>query len=63
VTSRTLVSLRVAATPERAFDVFTREIGTANDNGQFGRALLSKVQNNSGANIYRRTTGQSLIRR
>jgi uncharacterized protein YndB with AHSA1/START domain len=27
VTSRVLVSLRVAATPERAFEVFTREIG------------------------------------
>lgn len=26
--SRILVSLRVAATPERAFDVFTREIGS-----------------------------------
>ena len=53
-----------------------------NDNGRFGRALISKVQNNSSgvskgkgyiapattggtanANIYRRTTGQSLIRR
>jgi uncharacterized protein YndB with AHSA1/START domain len=28
VTSRVLVSLRVAASPDRAFDVFTREIGT-----------------------------------
>jgi uncharacterized protein YndB with AHSA1/START domain len=27
VTSRILVSLRVAATPERAFEIFTREIG------------------------------------
>jgi uncharacterized protein YndB with AHSA1/START domain len=27
VTSRILVSLRVAATPERAFEMFTREIG------------------------------------
>jgi uncharacterized protein YndB with AHSA1/START domain len=27
MTSRVLVSLRVAATPERAFDVFVREIG------------------------------------
>jgi hypothetical protein len=27
MTSRVLVSLRVATTPERAFDVFTREIG------------------------------------
>jgi uncharacterized protein YndB with AHSA1/START domain len=27
MTSRVLVSLRVAATPERAFEVFTREIG------------------------------------
>jgi uncharacterized protein YndB with AHSA1/START domain len=27
VTSRVLVALRVATTPERAFDVFTREIG------------------------------------
>jgi uncharacterized protein YndB with AHSA1/START domain len=27
VTSRVLVSLRVAATPQRAFDVFVREIG------------------------------------
>jgi uncharacterized protein YndB with AHSA1/START domain len=28
VTSRVLVSLRVAATPQRAFDVFTREIAS-----------------------------------
>jgi hypothetical protein len=28
VTSRVLVSLRVAATPQRAFEVFTREIAT-----------------------------------
>lgn len=27
MTSAVLVSLRVAATPQRAFDVFTREIG------------------------------------
>ncbi len=28
MTSRAVVSLRVAATPDRAFEVFTREIGT-----------------------------------